>query len=110
MGLIKQHLQTEENKQNPDKYVVEQLKKILENGTLSFDEWKLSGRFVPRESFERNRPEVKLHEDCAEVVSYFCAQIQALKTNQFYTHDGIYCSSIVPLEKFIWSEIEKKLF
>lgn len=110
MSKLKEHLKLEQSKPCPDKHIVEQLKTILDRGTLTFEEWKLSGRFVPREHFLEHSPKTKLHDDCTEVVKYFCGHIEALKTNQFYVSPNIHCTAIEPLEKFIWGEIEKKLW
>lgn len=105
MALIKQHLDKELNKSKKDQQTILELSKILESKTISFDEWVISGKFIPADDFTKEYPLAVLHEDCTDVVLYFGDLfIQVLKTDMFYVHPSLITGDIKLAEREVWQK------
>lgn len=107
MGLISNHLQKESSKANKDVYLLAKLTKVSEKGTMTFDEWQDSGRFVDRKSFEAFNPDENLHVDCTDIVMYYGGvYIQVLKSGEFLIEANISNKSLDAIEKILWYKNE----
>lgn len=109
MGLIKQHLLKESEKEKKDNHYLNQLNKVNSRGTITFDEWKESGRFIGRYAFMDENPDENLHVDCTDIVEYYGGvYIQVLKGGEFYLEPKKSSKSLDEVEKMLWSkECEK---
>lgn len=111
MGIIKRHLDRELSKKNKDDQLILELKKIVSSGTLTFSDWQLSGKFIPTESFKKECPDVKLDDNCTDVILYYGdIFIQVLKSDNFYVSPGFVSNDIKSSEKELWDRNLKKLF
>jgi hypothetical protein len=111
MKAIKDQIKKESCKDKPDYYVLENLNRILDNGMITFSEWKDSGRFMNVNTFMELYPKEKIHKDCIDVVHYFGGMyIQALKTNKFFIEPKTYGKSLDAMEELVWKERAEKLF
>lgn len=91
MGLIKQHLKKESLK--------------IYKGTITYDEWQDSGRFVDRKSFEAHNPDENLHVDCTDIVMYFGGiYIQLLKSGEFFLDSKVSGKTLDAIEKNLWDK------
>jgi len=105
MGLISNHLNRETSKTNKDIYLLAKLSKVSERGTMTFDEWQDSGRFVDRKSFETYNPDENLHVDCSDIVMYFGGiYVQVLKSGEFFLDAHSSSKSLDAIEKILWEK------
>jgi hypothetical protein len=105
MGLIKQHLKKESLKTYKDAYLLVKLSKVNDKGTITYDEWQDSGRFVDRKSFEAHNPDENLHVDCTDIVMYFGGiYIQLLKSGEFFIDSKVSGKTLDAIEKTLWDK------
>lgn len=109
MGLINQHALKESAKQKKDNHYLNKLNIINIRGTITFDEWKESGRFIGRDTFSDENPKENLHVDCTDIVEYYgCVHIQVLKGGEFYIEPTKSSKSLDEVEEMLWNnEYEK---
>lgn len=111
MGLIKQHLRKESAKEKQDIHLINKLTRVKERGSITFDEWKESGRFTHREAFEQDNPSENLHIDCTDVVVYYGGlYIQVLKNGEFYLSPEQTSKSLDDVEKIVWKKNAESLW
>jgi hypothetical protein len=111
MGLIKTHLRKESAKEKKDIHLINKLTKVKERGSITFDEWKESGRFTNREAFEQDNPSENLHIDCTDVVVYYGGLfIQVLKSGDFYLMPEHTSTSLDAVEKILWKKNAESLW
>lgn len=111
MGLIKQHLTKEGLKDKKDTHLLNSLNRVNKRGTITFDEWKESGRFTNRDSFDKDNPEETLHVDCTDVVVYYGGvYIQVMKTGDFYISPEESSRKLDDMEKILWKKNAEKLW
>lgn len=85
MKLIQDQIIKEKMEDKPDKYRILKLQSIVDSGSLSYEDFRESGRFTPMEVYKSKNKKAKLHKDCTEVVTYFGGFIiQALKSGVFF--------------------------
>lgn len=119
MERIKNQIKSEKAKSLPDKHLIDRLERILEKGSISFDQFCGGASFVPREEYENsddyniNEP---LHNDCTDVIKYYGGyHIQAINGGGFMTYVNgnehpITSASLDIIEDMLWSiEAEKIL-
>lgn len=105
MGLISNHLSKESSKSKQDVYLLAKLTKVNDRGTITFDEWQDSGRFVDRKSFEAQNPSENLHVDCSDIVMYYGGvYIQVLKSGEFFLDANTSSKSLESIEKILWEK------
>lgn len=69
----------------PDSLYLQALNKMKDGGLLTLEDFSETGRFVDRQAFERDNPDIKLHPECTDVIVYMCGfYIQSLKGNVFF--------------------------
>lgn len=111
---IELQLQVENSKQKPDKLYVDTINILKAKGELTRLEFSNTGRFCPRNFFLSNNPDVKLHDDCTDVVVYLGGFfIEALKGNTFLAEaDGLKLTSksLDNIEAMVWDVEAEKFF
>lgn len=105
MGSIKKHLEKTSNQKT-----IEQLSKILKRGTITIEEWRETGRFIPAEEYLHDNKDVNLLKDCKEVIEYAGAGIIQLLHTGFFTYKDIKSKSIDEVEDNLWKDICEKLW
>jgi len=108
---IENYYKIELAKENPDQSILSKLSKILERGTLTLNEWKLLGKFIPKSEFLAENPNVSLLKTCSEVIQYIGGHyIQVLKSGTFRYNSSIKGKVLDDVEDKIWREIAEKLW
>lgn len=111
MGTIKKHYESEFAKENPNKLLLSILNKTLERNTLTLNEWRLTGRFIPKEEFLRDNPTAGLLVSCSEVIQYIGGEyIQVMGSGTFRYTSKIKGNVLDDVENKIWREIAEKLW
>lgn len=102
MTTIKNHLEQETNKDR-----LKELAKILNRGTLTFNEWSATGKFLTAKQYAKK---MQLDEDCKQVIEYVgLTVIQVLSTGEYLFGD-IKSKSLDELENKIWLSVAEKLW
>jgi hypothetical protein len=105
MGLINNHLNKENLKSNKDIYLLAKLSRVNDKGSMTFNEWQESGRFIDRKSFETYNPNENLHVDCSDVVMYLGGvYIQLLKSGEFFLDAHASGKSLDAIEIILWDK------
>lgn len=90
----------------PNVHLIERLKKVIEKGSLSFQDFSASGTFIPRESYQHSNPNAKLNNDCTDVIRYYGNYIiQGTKSGLFITEINgtrVEGKSLDILEDMMW--------
>lgn len=112
MEPILNQIKSEQLSKNPNVHLIDRLKRVLEKGSLSFQDFCGSGTFIPREIYSRDNQQVKLQDDCTDVIRYYGNYIiQGTKSNIFVTEiNGVKVEgkSLSILEDMLWSmEVNK---
>ena len=71
MGTIQNHYDIEVAKEKPNQVLLTQLSKVLDRKTITLNEWRLSGKFIPKADFLAENPTAELLATCSEVIEYF---------------------------------------
>lgn len=102
MTTIKRHLELERARAKPSELRIKELEKILKRGTLTLEEWRMTGKFIPADEH--------LISDCKEVVEYVGNNIiQVLNTGDFIFEDTT-SKSLEEVEDKMWIFIAEKLW
>jgi len=105
MGLIKQHLDRETKKEKKDLRLINELKKVIDRGTITFEQWYEPGRFINRDEFYGDNPKENLHVDCTDVVVYYGdLYIQVLKSGEYYIDPNNVSRNIGEIELALWDK------
>jgi len=70
MKAISNHIKLELKKAKPDDGLLTQLNKMLEKGSVTFEEFTNTGRFSNEKDFRRHNPKEILLHDCTDVIVY----------------------------------------
>lgn len=92
-----------------NKYI-QRLQQIIDKGSMTFEDFIDTGRFIEIQSFEHSG---YMDKDCKDVVVYVGGfGIQSLKTSEYLiTIDGEHRSSeLKEIEKILWDKIANKFF
>ena len=110
MTTIKNHLELEKKKLKPNESRIKELNKILNKGTLTIEEWRMTGRFITVEEYASINKDVTLISNCREVVEYAGNSIiQVLDTGVFVFEDTN-SKTIDKVENFLWLTVAEKLW
>lgn len=110
---IENYYKIELAKENPDQSMLSKLSKILERGTLTLNEWKLLGKFIPKKEFLDENPSVSLLASCSEVIQYIGGeyiQVTNLSSGTFRYSSKIKGNVLDEVEAEMWGEIAEKLW
>ena len=87
------------------------LSKILERGGITLSEWRLSGRFTPREAYLLENPNETLLTTCTEVIEYFGKHhIQVLSSGVFRYNAQAKSKVLDDVEDIMWNDVAEKFF
>lgn len=110
MITIKKHLELEKAKNNPSLLRIEEINKILNRGTITLEEWRMTGRFITKEEYKETNPQAKLKRNCKEIVEYVGdIAIQVLSTGDFVFEDTK-DKDLELVENKIWGQVVEKLW
>jgi GTP-binding protein EngB required for normal cell division len=110
MMTIKQHLELEKSSLKPNKNKIEELTKILKRNTLTIEQWRMTGRFIPAEEFIQNNPNTKIEKECREVIEYAGKSfIQVLSKSDFVFKDTKR-KTLDEVEDIMWIKISESLW
>ncbi len=110
MKTIKNHLESEKASYKPNEMRIRELTKILKAGTLNLEDWRLTGRFTPANEYLIRNSNVKLKNNCLEVIEYVGEVIiEVLKTNDFVFEDTK-SKVLDEVEDKAWEKISKNLW
>jgi len=111
MVTIQKHYDIELAKEKPNQAQLSKLSEVLERGSLTLKNWRLSGRFIPKAEFLADNPTEKLLTTCQEVIEYFGkGYIQVLKSGTFRYNRSIKGKVLDDVEDKMWNEIAEKLW
>jgi hypothetical protein len=111
MGTIQKHYDSEVAKENPSQALLINLAKVLLRKTLTSKEWRLSGKFIPKEEFLKDNPTAGLLASCVEVIQYIGGgYIQVLSSGTFRYTSSIRGKVLDDVEDEMWNEIVERLW
>lgn len=111
MGTIQKHYDIEAAKAEPSQLLLTVLSSVLERGTLTREQWRLSGIFTPKKDFLLNNPGVALFATCSEVVQYFGLDyIQVMDSGIFRYNDDIKGRDLEEVENDVWNIVAEKFW
>lgn len=110
MTTIKNHLELEKAKSKPSDLRIKELDKILKKGTLTLDQWRMTGRFLPAEEYLGHNPGAKLKKNCKEVVEYAGNNIIQVLHTGFFVFEDTKSKSLDKTEDKMWVSIAEKLW
>lgn len=104
MITIKKHL--EKLKAENNTALIPYVEKIVERGTLTFEEWSSLGKFLDTDQSNR-----KVLKSCVKIIEYIGdVYIQILKDGEFYYNSKNKGKNLDSLERIVWKEICEKLW
>lgn len=111
MGTLQKHFDLESSKENPNTLLLSILSTILERNTLTFNEWRLLGKFIPKKEFLDNNPYDTVLASCVEVIQYPGGEfIQVMESGTFRYNSKIHNKDLDTAEKSMWKAICEKLW
>lgn len=111
MGTLQKQFDLESIKENPNTLLLSILSTILRRETLTFNEWKLLGRFIPKKEFLDSNPDKIVLASCVEVIEYPGGEyIQVMESGIFRYNSKIYSRNIDDVEFAVWKLILEKLW
>lgn len=111
MGTIQKHYDSELAKENPNILVLSILSEILERKTITFNEWRLLGKFIPKKEFLDNNPDKVVLASCVEVIQYPGGEyIQVMESGVFRYNSKIYSKVLEEVEDVLWYLVFEKLW
>lgn len=111
MGTIQKHYDTELAKEKPNQLLLSILTKILDRKTLTLNEWRLTGKFIPKPEYLRDNPTEVLLTTCSEVIEYVGkGYIQVMGSGTFRYTSSIKGKVLDDVENKMWREIAEKLW
>lgn len=110
MKTIKNHLELEQARTKPSQLRVDELTKILKRGTLTLEEWRMTGRFIPAEEYLNQNAGVKLIKNCKEVVEYVGDSIIQVLHTGFFVFEDTKSKNLDEVEDKMWTAICEKLW
>ena len=113
MGTIQKHYDIESVKEKPNTLLLSILSKLLDKKSLTLEEWRLSGKFIPKSEFLRDNPTVGLLASCSEVIQYIgldYIQVTSLSSGVFRYSSSIKSKVLDEVEDKMWSEVKDKLW
>ena len=111
MGTIKKHYEIELAKEKPNTLLLSILSKVLDRNTITLSEWRLSGKFTPKDAFLLENPSETLLSTCTEVIEYIGkGYIQVLSSGVFRYNAQVKSKVLDDVEDIMWNEVAEKLF
>ena len=111
MVTIQEHYDIELAKEKPNQAQLSKLLKVLDQQSITLSEWRLTGKFTPKNEFLADNPTEKLLNTCREVIEYFGkGYIQVLKSGTFRYNSSIKSKVLDDVENKMWNEVAEKLW
>jgi hypothetical protein len=108
---IQDQFNLESSKENPNTLLLSILSKILDRGTITLEEWKSLGRFIPKKQFLDENPTGVVLASCVEVIQYPGAHyIQVMESGTFRYNSKIHSKILDQVEDIVWFLIFEKLW
>jgi len=100
MTTIKKHLEQATNQSR-----IDELSKIVNRGTLTFNEWKTTANFFDKKEY---KSDLKLKRNCEQIIEYAgLVLVQVLSTGEF-VFENQKSTDIDEIETIAWaSSVEK---
>ena len=111
MKIIKDQLEQEKLKDNPDLALIDKLQNFLDTGSITLEAFQDTGNFICSKSFKTDRPDVTLRSDCVDVITYLGGSyIQNRRSGKYLVeiNDTQYDDKdLVMAEEFLFNELSK---
>ena len=103
MMTIKKHLEQDSSR-------ADELSKILNRGTITLDEWRMTGKFISAEEYLHKNKDVALVKNCKEVIEYAGASIIQVLHTGFFVFKDTQSKTLDEVENAVWLDISEKLW
>lgn len=113
MGTIQKHYNIEMAKEKPNGFLLSILSKLMDKKALTLNEWRLSGKFIPKKDFLAENPTDTVLASCSEVIQYIgrdYIQVTNLSSGTFRYSSSIKGNVLDDVEAEMWKEISGKLW
>lgn len=110
MKTIKNHLESERAAVKPNQLRIDELTKILDRGTLTREEWRMTGRFTPTGEYLSRNADVKLAKNCKEVIEYVGDNIIKVLSTGYFVFEDTKSKNLDEVEDKMWSATAEKLW
>jgi hypothetical protein len=110
MTTIKNHLELEKKKLKPSQLRIDELNKILKRGTLTLEQWRMTGRFIPAEEYLSINVGAKLIKNCKEVIEYVGGNIIEVLHTGYFVFEDTKSKNLDEVEDKMWMAIAEKLW
>ena len=103
MMTIKKHLE-----QDPSR--ADEFNAILKRGTITLEQWRATGKFIPAEEYLNKNPNAKLIRNCKDVIEYAGMSIIELTHTGDFVFEKNKSKDIEEIENIVWSNASEKLW
>jgi hypothetical protein len=103
MMTIKKHLEQDSSR-------TDELSKILKRGTITLDEWRMTGKFISAEEYLHKNKDVALVKNCKEVIEYAGMSIIQVLHTGFFIFKDTKSKTLDEVENAVWLDISEKLW
>jgi hypothetical protein len=110
MTTIKNHLELEKKKLKPSISRIKELEGILKKGSLTLNEWRMTGRFIPIEEYTSINKGVTLINNCREIVEYAGNSIIQVLDTGFFVFEDTKSKILDEVEDKLWITVVEKLW
>ena len=109
MKEIKKLLDIELSKDKPNTRLVNNLRKFIARGHVTFSDFIDTGRFMPAEVFAQENKGVELGDDTTEVVVYFGKYFIEVRKPNMFVKGNKRSHDLKEVETYLWDSIQKKI-
>lgn len=110
MTTIKNHLELEKAKTKPSELRIKELEKILKEKTLTLEQFRMTGRFMPAEEYIGTNSGVSLISNCKEVVEYVGNNIIQVLHTGYFVFEDTKSKILDEVEDKMWIAVAEKLW
>lgn len=106
MKEIRKLLDIELSKDKPNKRLVDNLKRFLDKGQVTFLDFMDTGRFIPAEVFAKESG-TELDKETTEVVLYFGKYYIEVRKPNMFVYGGKKSHDLKEVETHLWESVQK---
>lgn len=106
MKEIRKLLDIELSKDKPNKRLVDNLKRFLDKGKVTFLDFMDTGRFIPAEVFTKESG-TELDKETTEVVLYFGKYYIEVRKPNMFVYGGKKSHDLKEVETHLWESVQK---
>ncbi len=106
MKEIRKLLDIELSKDKPNKRLVDNLKRFLDKGQVTFLDFMDTGRFIPAEVFTKESG-TELDKETTEVVLYFGKYYIEVRKPNMFVYGGKKSHDLKEVETHLWESVQK---